>query len=232
MSEELLEYYKKDAKNYEKRRFNRGGSLVHEVEIGILLDFLRLSAEDMVLDIGGGTGRFERAVEEQGSSIVLCDLTREMLDIAKEDVEPFLVLANVFNLPFKDCTFDKCVGLRFLFHFDDDKKIKILEEIIRVTKKKGVFVFDVHNSGGLLNFMSILRKDRMNFPISPETLEKILSKLPLTRYHVHFSFFIPRGIYRHIPKQSARFLLSLDRFLPDVIKRKKCSALFFRGVCS
>jgi len=232
MNGEIIEYYKRDARTYETRRFRRGGRLVHEVEMNILLKLLNLCSQDFILDVGVGTGRFESVVEKFGCSIVSCDLVREMLDIAKENTNAFLVLADVFRLPFKDDTFDKCVALRFLFHFSDKNKVQILEEIVRVTKKKGLIVFDLHSSGGLLNFMASLRRDRLNFPVSPKKLEQMLQKIPEIRYKLYFSFFVPRGIYRHIPKALAWVLLSLDRILPDVIKHRKCSTLFCRGIRS
>ena len=230
--EEIIQYYKRDAKTYEKRRFRRGGKLVHEVEMNILLKLLNPCSQDLILDVGGGTGRFERIVEKFGCSIVSCDLAREMLEIAKENTNAFLVFADAFRLPFKDNTFDKCVALRFLFHFSDEEKMQILEEIIRVTKRKGLIVFDLQSSGGLLNVISSLRKDRLNFPVSPKKLEQMLQEMPGIKYELHFSFFVPRGIHRHMPKELARILLSLDHFLPDVIKQRKCSTLFCRGICS
>ena len=33
MGGEVIQYYKRDAKTYEKRRFRRGGKLVHEIEM-------------------------------------------------------------------------------------------------------------------------------------------------------------------------------------------------------
>jgi len=232
MGGEVKQYYKRDAKTYEKRRFRQGGKLVHEVEMNILLRLLNPCSQDLILDVGGGTGRFERMARKFGCSIVSCDLTKEMLEIAKENTKAFLVLTDAFRLPFKNNTFDKCVSLRLFFHFSDEEKMQILEEIIRVTKRKGLIVFDLLSSGGLLNFISSLRKDRLNFPISPRKLEQMLQEMPGIRYELHFSFFVPRGIYRHIPKALAWVLLSLDRILPDVIKHRKCSTLFCRGIRS
>lgn len=196
----------------------------------MLLNLLDLCSKDLILDIGGGTGRFERMVMKIGCSVVSCDLVREMLNVAKRRMNAFLILSDVFKLPFKDKTFDKCVGLRFLFHFNNKDKLRILEELVRVTKKKGSIVFDLHSSGGLLNFMSILREDHLNFPISPPKMEQMLQTLPGFRYKFYFHFFVPRGMYRHLPKQFAGILLSLDLLLPEAIKRRKCSALFCRGI--
>jgi hypothetical protein len=36
MGGEVIQYYKRDAKTYEKRRFRRGSKLVYEVETNII----------------------------------------------------------------------------------------------------------------------------------------------------------------------------------------------------
>ncbi len=223
---ELHRYYRDNANQYEFKRFRRGGSLVHGIERNTLLSLLRISRNDSILDLGGGTGRFEKMVGSFPRSIISCDINKEMLDLAQGSTDR--VCGNAFTLPFKDNSFDKCVALRFLFHFNDNDKQQILREIIRVTAKGGMIVFDLQSSTGLVNLISRLTNDRLNFPISQRSLREILDRLHVSGYDFRFLFLIPRGVYQYIPPRLARLILSFEKFVPH--RRVISSAIFCRVI--
>jgi len=224
--DQVIAFYKGGAKTYDKRRFRQGGILVHEVEMRTLEELLGLSQGNLILDLGAGTGRLKTIVKKLDCIAVTCDVSREMIEIAKKRKNPLCVCTDAFNLPFKNETFDKCVALRLLFHFDDENKTKILREMLRVAKRNGLIVFDVESSNGLLSFVTKIKKDNLNYLVTPVRLEEIFTHIRGIKYKLYFSFLISRGIYRHIPKNVARIFLSMDRFLPNEIKRLKCSTIF------
>lgn len=226
VNKQIRNYYKHDAKNYEKRRFRQGGELVHEAEMTILFDLLKPCSKDLILDIGAGTGRFERMVDKFKSSVVSCDLTREMLKIAKEDSNASLLRADGLRLPFKNNTFNKCVAMRFLFHFSDYEKIQILNEILRVTKEERSICFDLQSSKGLLNLFVPIKDRKINLPIDPKKLEFLLRRIPGIKYRFYFSFLIPRGIYRHLPKKFSQVFLIIEKMFPEKLKKFFCSTIF------
>nr|MDO8082763.1 class I SAM-dependent methyltransferase [Candidatus Freyarchaeota archaeon] len=224
MREKVVEYYKHEAETYEMKRFRRGGRLQHEVEMRNVITLLKPSKEDLILDLGAGTGRLETVLQKLNCSVISCDISTEML--AKIRKNSFRIRSDAFRLPFKNEIFDKTIALRLLFHFNEADKMEILREMLRVTKAGGLIVFDVESSHGLLSFILNIRKDHLNYLVSPARLEEMFTQIPRIEYKLYFSFFIPRGIYRHIPKDIARVFLSIDRFLPDAMKRFKCSTIF------
>jgi ubiquinone/menaquinone biosynthesis C-methylase UbiE len=226
LDKEIRDYYKFDAKSYEKRRFRKGGLLVHRAEMEILFRLLKPRSTDLFLDIGAGTGRFERMIETSKCSVVACDVTREMLKIAAKYTSASFVQSDCFKLPFKSGTFDRCVALRFLFHFDDIGKIQILKEVLRVTKKKGLIVFDLQNSRSLFALLIPIKNRNLNLPSDPRELKSLFSELPSISCRFHFSFFIPRGVYRHLPKKISQMLLFLEELLPYKIKKTFSSTIF------
>lgn len=230
IKKELRDYYRRDAKSYQKRRFRQGGKLVHKAEMDLLFELLKPCSKDLLLDVAAGTGRFERMVEKFKCSVVSCDLATEMLRIAAKNKNPSFVQVDGFRLPFKSCTFDKSVALRFLFHFNDIEKMQILEEMLRVTKKKGPVVFDLQNSRGLFALLVPIRNRNLNLPTDPRELEALLNKIPGISYNFFFSFLIPRGIHRHLPMKISQILLFFEQRLPYNVKKNFCSTVFCR-VC-
>jgi SAM-dependent methyltransferase len=224
MREQVVEYYKREAETYEKKRFIGGGIVENEAEIKNVMMLLKPSEEELILDLGAGTGRLERVLQKLNCPVISCDTATEML--AKIGKNSFRMRADALSLPFKNETFDKSVALRLVFHFNEVDKMKILREMLRVTKEGGLILFDVTSSQGLLSFTSNIGGHHVDYLISPTRLEEMLKQIPGIRYKLYFSFFIPRGIYRHLPKDVARVLLSIDRFLPNTMKRLKCSTIF------
>jgi demethylmenaquinone methyltransferase/2-methoxy-6-polyprenyl-1,4-benzoquinol methylase len=71
---------------------------------------------DLVLDVGGGTGRNASSLAAGGAQIVVCDRSLEMLKQARGK-ELQCVLADVRRLPFPDRSFDRVVAVDAFHHF-------------------------------------------------------------------------------------------------------------------
>ncbi len=142
----MIEYmksynYKNDAEKY--------GSLVedynsylHDLIFGMSFEFVKKG--EKLLDIGIGTGLSSINFASVGLEIYGIDSSVEMLNECRKKsfAEELLTLdLNKSKIPFHDNFFDHAICCGVLHFFGDLKKI--FSEVIRVTKKGGVFAFTI-----------------------------------------------------------------------------------------
>ena len=73
-----------------------------------------------LLDIGGGTGNFARALADAGFRVALCDYSREMARRASAKLSNAPVaVADAPHLPFRHASFDCAISVNVLGHVDD-----------------------------------------------------------------------------------------------------------------
>ncbi|MHB1440163.1 MAG: class I SAM-dependent methyltransferase [Cuniculiplasma sp.] len=86
-----------------------------------------------ILEIGAGTGRIMKPLLDHGFDITGVDISRKMLEKAKEKGLGHLVIGNADNLPFLDRSFDATL-LIHVFHLIEDKRA-VMMEAKRVTNR-------------------------------------------------------------------------------------------------
>lgn len=102
-----------------------------------LLDACAISAGQVVLDVGAGTGNLALLAAEEGASVLASDLTPEMVDKGRartdaEGVDVEWVVADAEELPFEDGRFD-CAASVFGAIFAPRPEVMI-EELFRVVR--------------------------------------------------------------------------------------------------
>ena len=100
-----------------------------------IIEFLSLTGEEKVLEIGAGTGRTIETVLHRNKLVWLVDPSLAMLKKAKikyPQVKAFLGFAE--NLPFVNTYFDRILAVDSLHHWDD--ALQGLKEISRVIEPK------------------------------------------------------------------------------------------------
>jgi len=111
-------------------------------EFELLKKYLKKDSD--VLDIGCGNGRLYSYLKKE----LLCkkylgiDQSKKLIDLAKENYKDgdFLVVDNVFKLPFADNSFDNVVAIAFFHHIPSRKfRLEILREIKRILRPGGIF---------------------------------------------------------------------------------------------
>jgi SAM-dependent methyltransferase len=117
------------------------GALVSEA-IGPLLDEVKLSKGDRVLDVGTGPGLVAAAAAERGADVVGIDFSEAMLAEARR-LQPKIDfrMASAESLPFDDGTFDAVVENFVLHHLAQPDNA--LREVFRVLQKGGRMGFTV-----------------------------------------------------------------------------------------
>jgi ubiquinone/menaquinone biosynthesis C-methylase UbiE len=92
-----------------------------------------LSCHETILDVGVGTGRFTKPLQDSGFEVVGVDIAKKMIDKAVEKGAYDLLLGDICFLPFKDNSFDVAVSIHLL-HLISEWKVA-LKEICRVTRR-------------------------------------------------------------------------------------------------
>jgi len=117
------------------------GALVREA-IGPLLDEVRISDGDRVLDVGTGPGLVAAAAAERGADVLGIDFSGAMVAKARNlhpDVE--FQKARAESLPSGDGRFDAVVG-NFVLHHSGEPDV-VLREAFRVLRRGGRVGFTV-----------------------------------------------------------------------------------------
>jgi len=123
------------------------GALIKEYEQNLIVDLLQPRPNELILDVGCGTGVFTQAVVAQGAEVVGLDISESMLRYARRalptaSLKP--VVANMLVLPFSDARFDKTLSVTAL-EFVEDAGVA-MDELFRVTRPSGYVVVATLNS--------------------------------------------------------------------------------------
>jgi SAM-dependent methyltransferase len=96
-----------------------------------------------VVDVGVGTGRFAKPLQERGLDVVGLDISRGMMSKAKEKGVRELVFADVQRVPFRDAVFEASLLVHILHLVED--WAAVVREAARVSRSS---VITVLGSGG------------------------------------------------------------------------------------
>jgi len=146
----VRDYYDKNAAKEWSRLFQDG---YHRLEFIVTMHFLEkyLPKKGLILDAGGGPGRYTIELARKGHDVVLFDLSRECLKEAERRIRNARVKNRVKNViqgsitdmsQFKDESYDAVVCLGALSHLVKKKdRESAASELVRVTKVgKPVFI--------------------------------------------------------------------------------------------
>ena len=135
----------------------------HRIEFTVTRHFLKkyLPKKGVILDAGGGPGRYAIALAKEGYEVVLLDLVKKMLEIAKEKIRKEgvenkvrkIVEGSVADLSmFPDETFDGvlCLGGPLSHLLDRKERERATKEIVRVAKSEALIFTSVIGRLGVL----------------------------------------------------------------------------------
>ena len=123
------------------------GKLIKTYETELILEMLRPSKGELILDAGCGTGVFTKDFIIAGAKVVGLELSFPMLARAGEKLSgtPFLMIqGDMKKLPFADHVFDKAVSVTAIEFIKDARDA--VDELFRVTKPGGLIVVATLNS--------------------------------------------------------------------------------------
>jgi len=137
----------------------------HHLEFGTTLRFLKkyLPKKGLILDAGGGPGRYTIKLAKLGYDVVLLDLVRENLEIARRQIKRSKVGERVKDIvegsitdlsTFEDNYFDSvlCLGGPLSHVHSEPERERAVSELVRVAKSGSpVFVSVMSKYGVLLS---------------------------------------------------------------------------------
>lgn len=133
----IKEEFSRQASSFEDRKYSFGDPRV----LAWILDNVPAEPSDLVLDVAGGTGHVARAYAEQALCATVLDLTAEMLEVGKGEVDAAGVRNVLFQLgeasamPFLAGSFDLVISRFAVHHFPDPGAV--LAEMTRVCRPGG-----------------------------------------------------------------------------------------------
>ena len=146
MTESLVKEFYTAQVHKEWRRLVRDA--YHRLEYETTLHFLEqyLPKNGLILDAGGGPGRYSLELVRRGYEVVLLDMTPANLEFAKRQLKRAkfpkraigLVEGSIVDLShFADHTFDAviCLGGPLSHVLGDDRRERAIAELVRVAKK-------------------------------------------------------------------------------------------------
>ena len=153
----------------------------HRLEFIVTMHYLDkyLPENGLILDAGGGPGRYAIELAKRGYDVVLMDISPKCLELARKKIERARVEANVKKIVegsvtdmsmFSDARFDAVLCLGPLSHLiGKADREKAVDEIVRVAKSKAFLFISVIGLYGV--FRTMLQ--RLPHEITDPTHEKL-----------------------------------------------------------
>ncbi|MBI2129788.1 class I SAM-dependent methyltransferase [Candidatus Woesearchaeota archaeon] len=145
MVKEVESFYDKVAVNYS----DHDDRVCDRIVEHFIIDNLQKNKILKILDAGGGTGRFSEPLLKKGHNIVLTELSKEMLNKAKNKLKSYsnieFIKNSITNMAeFKDESFDVVLMINAILDYCGDYN-EAMQEAHRILKKGGLLMATVNN---------------------------------------------------------------------------------------
>jgi len=167
-------------------------------ELKYFLELLDKKENEKVLELGCSSGFLTKHL----GKVTAIDTAEDMLKLTKQkNPDTTLMKADMFELPFKDNSFDKVVTMRVWVHLNESDLRKALKEAKRVLKKNGILVFDAEDDSRLRRIVSVIYKiifRPTGYKIYQYSLDKISKILQSEGFKIERGKFLYHRIGRQI----------------------------------
>jgi len=205
MNETVRRWYDTHAE-YEWMRLFQDG--YHQLEYLVTMHFLErhLPKTGLVLDAGGGPGRYTIELAKRGFDVVLLDLSPECLEIARREIRKAGALNRVKEIiegsvtdlsRFGNGLFDAvlCLGGLLSHLHEKSEREQAAAELVRVTKKKAPLFISVFNRYGVFRVVLYAHPENLTDSLQEEIFAKGIHRV-LTRFGAFTDafFFLPNEL--------------------------------------
>lgn len=194
-----------------------------------IIQHFKNSKVSKVLDVGMGNGRHVIPMIANGLEVYGFDLSATAVSFCKKivsqkfdgyDIDRFVVADMFDNYPYKDNEFDAVIAIQSIYHGFESDMQKSIDEIGRVLKKDGKFVFTVSRN-----------KDR-----STVQIDGIISKAKGFVLKIKENTYLPLSgrefglVHYYAPKEKMFEMLSRD--FKDVVISEDIKNSYYLVVCT
>ena len=106
--------------------------------VQVMSEYVDIRSDDVILDIGGNTGKVTEAYSNNCKEVVVLEPKRNVVEYGKSHRPNIKFVGEAENIPLPDAYFDKVVASASFHHFSDHDKA--LEEMKRVLKPHGKII--------------------------------------------------------------------------------------------
>ncbi|MCB1110502.1 MAG: class I SAM-dependent methyltransferase [Chlamydiia bacterium] len=111
-------------------------------------NYYNLTASSSILDVGAAKGfmlyDFKRLIPN--IQVAGCDVSDYAIQHAKEEVKPFLKVANATHLPYDDNSFDLVISINTVHNLEKEDLARALQEIERVSRGRSFITVDAYHN--------------------------------------------------------------------------------------
>ncbi len=164
---------------------SRYESIVGSFDYEKLRDFFPINSEELILDLGGGTGRVAIFLKKEANDCLIFDRSFEMLQQSRNHTNDFLLVQGKSEtLPFRKNSFGQIFINDTLHHVQNQEKT--LNECNAILLKQGQVIIREFDRKYFWNLLLILFEKIMRFKskfYSPKELQKLCEELNLDVYY-------------------------------------------------
>lgn len=147
--------------------------------------YFPMDKSSQVLDVGCGGGFLSNAMALEGLNVTGIDLSPESLRVAAKYDKTQSVsykVADAYHLPFEDQSFHIVTAMDFLEHVD--RPAEVIQEISRVLKPNGLFIFHTFNRNPIAHLVVIKLVEWLvkNTPRNLHVIKLFIKPSELTQY--------------------------------------------------
>lgn len=170
MNESYNKYDRKVANSYDSDRQDEEH---WKLENEFIKSYFNKNSSASILDIPVGTARLVQFYPEN-AQVVGVDMSLDMLEVARKKIEDTMIFNKIIlqqgdaaQLNFLDNQFDQVICFRLLHLVPHDIRLKIIQELLRVTKKSLLIQIYLLRNKSL--FKRVCNRIKSTFIITKET---------------------------------------------------------------
>jgi len=187
---------------------------------------------ETLVDLGSSHGFWYQNYRKMGfKKLIGIDISPERVQQAKQRGYDEVYSCNAYDLPFDNDSQNCVISNNVLVHvLQDSDKLKIFNEVKRVLKKNGIFIFSIANAAGFgFKTDTTQKTSRMN---TPKTIQNLLDSSGLITEYIMPSFYTyPRvGAHPAFAAFSTKFVFKITDSLLRNIKNLSIVKVLYYGV--
>lgn len=158
-------------------------------------DVLELRGDEVVLDIGGGTGNLGEYLSESCQVVYVLDESKGMLSKVKANTKVVPVLGDALYTTFDSSSVDVVTIVDVLHHIENQPRL--IEEIYRILKEDGkLLILDFekrHIKTKILRAFEYILFGKLYFRTREEVINLIKDEFTITKFIDNKYYFIIMG---------------------------------------